>query len=169
MTLTLPEIRRLCADCAARFPNPEHATNLLLGTAAQESHFVYRRQIGFGDELRGAFGLWQVEPGSMKSSVSLLNRRPEFLVASLTFLASYQHSLCALLRTYKIADIAGIMRFPAGDPMACLFARLHYLRVPAPIPDTIQAQADYWKRYYNTRLGKGTAKQYLDNWAELCC
>jgi len=166
--MILAEIRRLCVDCAARFPNPEHAADLLLGTAAQESGFIHRRQIGFGDELRGGFGLWQVEPGSIKSSLSYINRRLEFTVAGLAFLASYQFGLCDLLRSQNVADIANIMRDPAGDPMACLFARYHFLRISAPIPEDLHAQAAYWKQYYNTKRGKGIAQQYIDNWQRLC-
>ena len=169
MTPTLDEIRRLCRDCAARFPNPDAAADLLLGTAAQESNFVYRRQIGFApDSQRGAFGLWQVEQGSMKSSLSLLNRKPELLAASFAFLVAYPNNLCALLSSYNVASIANIMRYEMGDPMACLFARLHYLRVRAPIPGDLAGQAVYWKLYYNTVKGKGTAGQYLDNWRRLC-
>lgn len=170
MTPTLDEMRKLCRDCAARFPNSDAAANLLLGTAAQESNFVHRRQLGFTtDSQRGAFGLWQVEQGSMKSSLSLLNRRPEFLCASLVFLAPYPCNLCDTLRTYEVAKIADVMQYEWGDPMACLFARLHYLRVRAPIPGDLDGQAVYWKLYYNTVKGKGKASQYLDNWKRLCC
>jgi hypothetical protein len=167
--MTLDAVRRLCTDCAARFPNPEHAGNLLLGTAAQESNFVYRRQIGFSTGTRGAFGLWQIEQGSMKSSLSLLNRRPEFLAASFAFLVTYPNNLCALLSAYNVATIANVMRYEMGDPMACLFARLHYLRINAPIPADLAGQAAYWKQHYNTKRGKGTPQQYIDNWNQLCC
>jgi len=42
--------------------------------------------------------------------------------------------------------------------------RIHYLRVPEPIPDTIQGQAAYWKMHYNTELGAGTPQEYILSW-----
>ena len=33
---------------------------------------------------------------------------------------------------------------------------------PDPIPKTPQDRAKYWKKYYNTVLGKGTPQKYLD-------
>ena len=43
------------------------------------------------------------------------------------------------------------------------FCRLKYRRDSKPIPSKhkIEAQAEYWKRVYNTRLGKGTTEHFL--------
>lgn len=46
--------------------------------------------------------------------------------------------------------------------LSLIFCRLRYLAVPTHIPDTMEARADYWKRWYNTELGKGTPEEYLD-------
>ena len=42
--------------------------------------------------------------------------------------------------------------------------RLHYRRVPSALPkaDDLNAQAKYWKKYYNTELGKGTVKHFME-------
>jgi len=47
--------------------------------------------------------------------------------------------------------------------IAIIFARLLYLTIPAPLPDhrNHEAMAEYWKKYYNTEKGKGTAKKAL--------
>ena len=43
--------------------------------------------------------------------------------------------------------------------------RLHYYRVPQPLPDADLLQvAAYWKRHYNTTLGKGTINQFMRNY-----
>jgi hypothetical protein len=44
--------------------------------------------------------------------------------------------------------------------------RLHYYRVKEALPAAgdIAAQAAYWKKYYNTPLGKGTVDEYLRRW-----
>lgn len=45
--------------------------------------------------------------------------------------------------------------------LALIFARLRYWTVTECIPATRKLRADYWKKYYNTELGKGTAQHYL--------
>ena len=44
-----------------------------------------------------------------------------------------------------------------------LAARLFLLKIRAPIPSTLKDQADYWKRYYNTEAGAGTAQKFIDD------
>ena len=48
-----------------------------------------------------------------------------------------------------------------------LAARLYLLKIPAPIPSSLKDQAEYWKRYYNTRSGAGTAQKFIDDVNEL--
>jgi hypothetical protein len=49
-----------------------------------------------------------------------------------------------------------------GNPhLSALFAALKYMTVPKAIPGTREGRAKYWKQYYNTSAGKGTAKHYL--------
>ncbi|KKL97553.1 hypothetical protein LCGC14_1833310, partial [marine sediment metagenome] len=42
-----------------------------------------------------------------------------------------------------------------------LAARLFLLTIPEEIPDTLEGQAVYWKKHYNTPLGKGTARKFV--------
>jgi len=53
------------------------------------------------------------------------------------------------------------LQTPAGDPLSCVFARLHYFRESSPIPKTPINMAAYAKRHYNTALGSATAADYL--------
>ena len=48
--------------------------------------------------------------------------------------------------------------------MAILFVRLRYRVVKSPIPKTLEGQAKYWKKYYNTEYGSGTVEQYINNY-----
>tara|TARA_R100000388_G_scaffold92724_1_gene76149 strand:+ start:6805 stop:7275 length:471 start_codon:yes stop_codon:yes gene_type:complete len=41
------------------------------------------------------------------------------------------------------------------------FCRLKYRRDKDPIPTTKKARAAYWKKIYNTKLGKGTVEHYM--------
>lgn len=61
------------------------------------------------------------------------------------------------LDTLQLADLA-------YDPLLALaMTRLKYLLIPEEIPDTVEGRARYWKKYYNTELGKGTVQHYLDS------
>lgn len=45
--------------------------------------------------------------------------------------------------------------------LALLFTRIFYLLRKGKVPDTLEGRARYWKKYYNTRLGKGTPEHYI--------
>lgn len=44
---------------------------------------------------------------------------------------------------------------------AIFICRCFYLRIKEPIPSTVELRAKYWKKYYNTALGKGTVEKYI--------
>ena len=44
-----------------------------------------------------------------------------------------------------------------------LAARLFLVRFRAPIPSDLPAQAQYWKRYYNTLAEKGTVQKFIND------
>lgn len=122
------------------------AYQLMLGTAAQESMgFEYIHQIGGGP----AMGLWQMEPAAHRDIVAnYLEYRPELAA--------------------KVFRASGCSGFDSNNLLknlsyACAMARVHYYRVPAAIPTTLDGQARYWKEHYNTHLGKGSEEEYVDN------
>ena len=51
---------------------------------------------------------------------------------------------------------------------AAAMCRVHYYRVSEALPEQgdIEAQAVYYKKYYNTIAGAGTEQEYLKNWHE---
>lgn len=50
------------------------------------------------------------------------------------------------------------------NPLLCfIFTRLKYKKIEEPIPLTLEERGKYWKKYYNSELGKGTAKEYVYN------
>lgn len=50
--------------------------------------------------------------------------------------------------------------------LAMVYCRLRYYAVPYKIPSTIEARADYWKKWYNSTAGKGTPADYLKKSAQ---
>lgn len=118
----------------------ESAENLLMGTAAQESMMGrYIKQRGKGPAL----GIYQCEPAThddvvrwsrAKGLLDFDSCRPDRLVHDLKY--------------------------------ATMIARLHYYRVPKALPaaDDIDGLSNYWKTYYNTRLGKGKSEEFVRNY-----
>lgn len=47
--------------------------------------------------------------------------------------------------------------------LATIFARLHYKLRPGAIPQTLAERAEYWKKHYNSILGKGTVEHYIES------
>lgn len=118
--------------------------DLLLGTAAQESHLgEYLVQI------RGpAKGIFQIEPHTHDSVwTNYLAFRPE-LAERVESFATDNRDL----------DLIG------NIPYQVAIARCIYFPVKERIPDTREGQAGYWKAYYNTRAGKGTVEEYMSNY-----
>lgn len=46
--------------------------------------------------------------------------------------------------------------------LGMIWCRLRYLPVPAPIPETVEDRADYWKKWFNSTAGKGTPEGYIE-------
>jgi len=168
------EIAHLCDDCACsiygtRAPSAAYAdcvSRLLFMTAAHESGgFKHRRQLGFGKaDGRGAFGLWQCEWPSIEDSIKYVRqpKRAELYGRCVTWLDGYDRHFPELnLTTIAKLGILAVIQERRGDPLACLLARLHYMRNPEAVPETPQEQAAYAKRVYNTHLGAATAADYL--------
>lgn len=114
------------------------AINLLLGTAAQESGFgkYFKQKAG------PAVGAFQMEPNTF-----------EWLKAR------YGDK-------YPQIQGRGAPEMKWDLRLAILMARLRYLVYPVPLPpeNDIEAIADYWKVAYNTKLGKGTKEQFVENY-----
>ncbi|EHD15001.1 hypothetical protein CIN_09330 [Commensalibacter intestini A911] len=125
------------------------AINLITGTFLAEGYAggeTYLKQLGKGP----AVGAMQMEPATYNDIWK------NFLSASKrATLATYLKHLAGDWKT----DANGI---PLPSVMtgnvffAAAMCRVHYLRVPAAIPEATDAQAlsNYHKKYYNTSLGK---------------
>lgn len=130
--------------------NSDAAVQLLLNTARHESHLMYLVQLRNGP----ARGLWQMEPATHDDIWQ------HFLIS--------KPDLHARLLRLSIGSREG-GGHPDAQQMvgnlfyACAMARVHYLRVPEPLPAVhdLHGQARYWKRYYNTHLGAGTEEQFI--------
>ncbi len=121
------------------------AENLVIGTAVQESRLRYLRQLQDGP----ARGLYQMEPDTHDDIwENYLAFRPELRAGVESFLAASQDRIEQLVWNFAYATA---------------MCRVHYLRVPHPLPDAgdIAGLASYWKRHYNTELGRGTVDEFV--------
>lgn len=126
------------------------AEDLLVGIACAESNcgeFLTQHPNG------PALGIYQCEKDSAEDVLSyLINRRP----------ALYKQVMALSTQEMSFEDnIRGNLLF------ATAIARCFFLRFPEAIPSTQEGKAEYWKKYYNTSLGKGTKDGFLRKWKEL--
>jgi len=129
------------------------AENLVLGTALVESRAEYLRQI------KGpALGLWQCEPATW------LDLHENFLRYRTDLAARLAELTTAAKMTEGAQEMVGNLYY------ACAVCRLVYRRAPEALPDADDAQgmASYWKRFYNSELGKGTAERALPHFIVAC-
>jgi hypothetical protein len=128
--------------------------NLAIGTAAHESMgFKFRMQQGGGP----AMGLWQIEPNTHKDLyANYLNARP-----------SVRTRLISLLDEPEADKLGQLITNDAYAAGVCL---LIYYRSPAKTsdvdcdPNDVSLLAKIWKQHYNTPLGKGTERKFMDDY-----
>lgn len=137
----VPTLQHLNMDSPA-------ARNLLLGTAAQESHMAkYIRQI------KGpALGIYQMEPATHDDIWD-------------NYLA-YRPTLVEKLEQLLCPGFSKVDQLKWNLAYATAMARIHYRRVPAPLPpaDDYKLLGVYWKAFYNTPEGKGTVIEFAHNY-----
>ena len=121
------------------------ASELVLGTCLQESRLCCIKQLGSGPAL----GVAQMEPATHDDIwENYLRYRDRLANAVLEIGGPDSRELIWNLR-YSVA-----------------MCRVHYRRVREPLPRAgdLKRQAAYWKKYYNTDLGKGTEEEYINSW-----
>lgn len=116
-----------------------------MGTIAQESAMgKYLVQLGNGPAL----GICQMEPATHKDIWdNYLRYRQNIVKKLLDFTVDRTESELIWNLKYSVA-----------------MCRIHYLRVPEKIPNNLEGWARYWKRSYNSHLGKGTEQEFIDNY-----
>lgn len=119
------------------------AEELLMLTAAVESnlgHYIY--------QVRGpARGIFQMEPTTEKCLWdNFIKYKSEELQEDISEYDTIDEDDLSYNLAYQV-----------------IMARMHYLRVPKPLPRSHdrRALAQYWKDHYNTHLGRGTVEKAL--------
>ena len=121
----------------------DDALNMVYRTGMAESGYRVLRQQG-----GPAVGFFQVEPATMFDTIeNFVNYRPELKI-----------------KLYGIGydDSDAEMRMLSNIALQVAFCRLKYRRDKKAIPSSMEGQARYWKRVYNSEMGKGTIEHFLE-------
>lgn len=95
-----------------------------------------------------ACGIFQIEPNTAKDIINnYTNYRP-----------LYKN----LLNNYYIKSLTLEQNLCYNLAYQIIICRMFYLRIKEAIPSTVEERAKYWKKYYNTLLGKGTVELYIN-------
>ena len=123
----------------------DDALSLIMRTGWAESGYRALRQ------YKGpAIGFWQVEMDTVKDTLDNYG--------------AYRPHIMKVLETLGL-DMEDLeFSILSNISLQAAFCRLKYRRDSKPIPswDDMEAQANYWKRVYNTKLGKGTVKHFIE-------
>ena len=125
--------------------NSEDVSVLVFRTGMAESGYKHLSQMGSGP----AVGFFQVEPATIDDTWNNY--------------AVYRKPIMAVLKDMGFDPDDSRMRVMSSIALQAAFCRLKYRRDRLPIPpaDYIYAQAAYWKRVYNTELGKGSVEHFV--------
>ena len=103
---------------------------------------------------RGSFGVAQVDEVAFNQVQKKLKDRRNKLSK---YVKPIKDAIGTDLTTVKYEDLK-------DDTLSIIFARMYLRqRTNAPIPKSIEKQGEYWKKYYNTFKGRGTAKEFIAN------
>lgn len=121
------------------------AEDLIMGTIAVESSGgAYLRQRNDGPAL----GICQIEPATHNDiAYRYLVARPDLHAKALR---------AAHVINLTTDHLVGNLRY------SVTLCRLKYYMCPGAIPKSLEGQADYWKKYYNTLKGAGTVRKYIE-------
>jgi len=125
------------------------AEEILLGTALQESGLRNVKQTG-----GPALGYFQMEP----------NTHDDIWANFLAYKPDLADKIKSLLPDGESPLESDLISFPL---YAAAMARVLYYRIKAPLPaqGDLDAQAAYYKQFYNTPGGAATVAEYTANWS----
>ena len=130
----------------------KHALDLVYNTGLVESKYVYLKQ-----KKGPAMGFYQWEPWvAVDICENYLKYREELM--------KKVAEVCMLDWKYFLDPKEDEWRYILTTNIAAqiVLCRLHYRRVPKPLPKTLEDQAFYWKKFYNSAKGKGTPEHFAE-------
>ena len=131
------------------------AENLLVGTALQESNLQAEK---IGPDIAGEkkYGIYQIS----QATLDTVYRKVYVLYPHLGNLANRFSGTCPSRVRQLVTNLG----------YATAIARLIYFLKPEALPheDDIEALARYWKRYFNTPIGRGSVGDFILGYRRQC-
>ena len=161
MSFSSKQFRALIVDVLQVFGQKANSSSfyspasveLLMLTAAQETHLgKYLKQV------KGpALGVFQMEPNTYEDIWA-------------NYICYRQPLLDAMNDMYGASGVAWKLRMRGDLVYQTIMSRIFYMRIPAALPahDESRSLAHYWKKYYNTKYGKGTPEEAYHNYIKYC-
>ena len=124
----------------------EDALEMIYKTGKAESGYRTLQQYGGGPAL----GFFQMEPATYR----------DIWENYVMYREKYRNKLYSL--GFDDSKMDYCLMSNIGIQVA--MCRLHYRRVPSALPKAgdLEGQANYWKKYYNSHLGKGTIEHFME-------
>tara|TARA_B110000196_G_C21152684_1_gene670861 strand:+ start:2980 stop:3420 length:441 start_codon:yes stop_codon:yes gene_type:complete len=122
----------------------DEAHTLIYRTGIAETGYKTIKQYSGGPGI----GFFQIEPNTIKDTLENYVKFRPSLYKKLLKLGLNVEDIEFSILTNIALQIA--------------FCRIHYRRNPFSIPGEIKEQGKYWKEHYNTILGKGTVRHFLE-------
>lgn len=120
----------------------QEAEDLLLGTALNESADLSRITQFNNGPARGYF---QMEMATYEDLMQQLPQRRKDKILE-----------------FKAPVLSAEDNLKMNAAFMVVVARMQYARFPEAIPKTLDGQARYWKKYWNTDLGAGKPQDFID-------
>ena len=137
--------------------NTDAARRLILGTMAVESNLKYLYQVG-----GPARGLVQMEPATALDIYrNYIRYRLDRMRGAWTLRGAFRKATG--LRVGDVFSSAERVDYhlAASLGLQVFMCRIHYYRVPAALPQSLEDQAAYWKQWYNTAAGAGDPAEFI--------
>tara|TARA_Y100001951_G_C11258481_1_gene250954 strand:+ start:364 stop:855 length:492 start_codon:yes stop_codon:yes gene_type:complete len=143
-------IKRTLFELGDKYASDD-AVSLVWCTGYVESGYRYIKQI------KGpARGFFQLEPSTCVSAVENYFKYRKELQMKAAIVSDTPDSLWGSSSKGRWDSV-----MESNIKAGIIHCRIKYWRAPAPMPDSIEGYAKYWKKYYNTLLGKGEVKGFL--------
>lgn len=121
-----------------------NASQFLCEIAAQETHSGTLRD---RHATKMGVGLMQIERVSFNNTMDRTHQKIWYLINE----------------EFGVEQNLNYEMLAYSPLLSMIFARLHLRLIPEEFPTNIGARASYWKKYYNTIAGSGTAEEYIAN------
>jgi len=171
MTYTPQQFLALCDTALSPLGLSNDGANyLLLGTCSEESSMGANRRQFNCTGLVGAFGIMGIQLNALALVRHYLDHHNPNLLAAVEKL--YQEDVVSDngIHTYTPTSVElDCANLQYNDPYAVAIARCLYYSIQVPLPDfdDIEAQAGYWKRWYNRSPNGGTTDDFIHNYNTL--